>query len=583
MKLFHELIAIGIRQMPLLIATIVGLCILVSVLEVGTLGLLPPLFALLSGAPADTFQWPISRIIASFSGQSRTDVVLFFAAALSGLMFARFAVVATNYWLIGEVDRRIVAHLREGCLNTLFFAPQSFLDNYDNARIIQHLNEQSLRSGEAARAALKGITPLFSFMFGVALLGLLSWQLTLASLGVLAILAAVIAFIPRAIGEQARRYVQAVYNYNVKVMDLVGGIKTVRSFGSYNKERVQTTMLLEQQMDAQKRKVFLSGITMPVFETLGFLTLCVILVLSVVLVSGKTWMAVLAPFIIILARSIPQMSVVNNLRSLASLNSADYEAVKAFIRVTEPQAGTRKLLTDSFRALVFEHVTFTYPERDRLVLRDICLTVHKGDWVLITGPSGSGKSTLLSLISGLYEPTGGRVFVNGRDLREVDLQSWLWRIGVVEQIPFIFNGSIRDNIAYGDQAIEDEFVWSALGAAGLDEFMHHLQNGLRTELGDGGVQLSGGQRQRLAVARALCHRPDILVLDEPTSALDRDTEMQVLQSLRGLFPEITVIAVSHSELMSRMFDRAYRLDGGVLVEQGSVSQGYPRHRQADSG
>jgi len=336
-------------------------------------------------------------------------------------------------------------------------------------------------------------------------------------------------------------------------------------FATYNKERIQTVLLLEQQMDTQRRKIFFSNVTTPLFEMLGFLGLCGILVLSVMLISGENWLVVLAPFIIILSRCIPQVSIINNLRNLSSLNGADYDAVKAFIQVTRPVTTSTQSEMEPFHHLEFKDVAFEYGERKGSVLMNFNLTINRGEWVLITGLSGSGKSTVLSLIAGLYEPTAGHIFVNGIDLKQIDLQSWRRHIGFVEQAPFIFNGPIRDNVAYREGSVAEDKIWTALEVAGLDEFVRQLHNGLDTQMGDGGVQFSGGQRQRLAVARALCHDPDVLVLDEPTSALDRTTEMRVLRSLRVRYPEKTIIAVSHSEEMQESFGRVYRLEHGRIV------------------
>lgn len=548
-----------------LLALIVALSVLSALLEAFSLALLAPLMVIMTNTPPESLKWPLSALMNAVGSIPRSQAVMWFASAVSIIMLTRFSTVCANFWQIEEAEVRFVKRLRLACLDVLFYGPQSFIDGYDNARTVLHFNEQSLRSGEALRLLLRAITPLTTFGLNMGLLLWLSTTLTLGSVVLLLMLAVALTWVPKKIGVNAQRFVDAMFSYNVKIVDLINGIKTVRSFATYNRERMQTVFLLDQQLEAQKKKILFTGITVPLFDVAGYVALCAILIGSVFVVSQENWLALAGPFFIILARSIPQAATVNNLRSLGSLIGADYTAVRTFLQLGQSNRAGSEKISEKVRSIEFDGVGFSYEAGDE-VLAGVDLKINRGNWVLLTGPSGAGKSTFLSLIVGLYEPTAGTITVNGRNLATLDLQNWRKHIGVIEQNPFIFNDSIRNNVAYRDEAVSDKAIWEALEATELTEFVRKLPAGLETELGDNGQRLSGGQRQRLAFARALCHKPDILILDEPTSALDQGTEAQVLRSIRSRYPEHTVIAVSHSKAFQELFDCVYRLEGRKIVK-----------------
>jgi subfamily B ATP-binding cassette protein HlyB/CyaB len=203
------------------------------------------------------------------------------------------------------------------------------------------------------------------------------------------------------------------------------------------------------------------------------------------------------------------------------------------------------------------------------VLKDVHLTVGRGEVVVVIGPSGSGKSTLTKLVQRLYVPEGGRVMVDGVDLAMVDV-SWLRRqVGVVLQENVLFNASIRDNIALADPGMPVERVIAAAQLAGAHDFILELPQGYDTRVGERGASLSGGQRQRIAIARALVMNPRILILDEATSALDYESERVIQQNLRAIAQGRTVLIIAHRLSTVRQADRIIAVDRGRIVEDGS--------------
>ena len=199
-----------------------------------------------------------------------------------------------------------------------------------------------------------------------------------------------------------------------------------------------------------------------------------------------------------------------------------------------------------------QHVSFAYAG-ERPALDDVSLTLHAGQRLALVGPSGAGKSTLSALIARFYDPTQGRVLIDGRDARDCSLAWVRDQVAVVLQDTVLFTGSVRDNIAYGSEATGEQVV-DAAKAAAADAFIRRLPNGYDTELGPQGTGLSGGQRQRIGIARTLLRNPPIIILDEPTTALDRESEEQVLEGLDRLMRGRTCLLVTHSPWLVRTAD-----------------------------
>lgn len=227
-------------------------------------------------------------------------------------------------------------------------------------------------------------------------------------------------------------------------------------------------------------------------------------------------------------------------------------------------------LQEPISSVSFQDVSFAYPSSSSNVLNGINLSASSGQFLGVMGHTGAGKSTILKLIERFYEPQTGEVLINGRDINEFSIESVRSRIGFVSQEPFLFYGTIRDNVAYARDAEESEIL-NALELAGASEFISQLSNGLDTMVGDRGVMLSGGQRARISLARALLKDPDLLILDEASAALDAETEKRIQQSLfdgsSGTKKRIT-IAVAHRLATIRNANEIIAMVDGAIVERG---------------
>jgi subfamily B ATP-binding cassette protein MsbA len=265
-----------------------------------------------------------------------------------------------------------------------------------------------------------------------------------------------------------------------------------------------------------------------------------------------------------------------SLRQLANLQTVMAEGMSAARRLfaaldVEPEVRERPGATPlacGAGLIRFEDVGFSYGGDGPPALSHVTLEARRGETIALVGPSGGGKSTILNLIPRFYDPTAGRVLVDGQDVREVTLDSLRAQIALVTQEPFLFDDTIRANIAYARPEASLEAIQAAADAAAAHEFITALPNGYDTTVGEAGARLSGGQRQRIAIARAFLKDAPILLLDEATSALDAESEAQVQAALRRLMAGRTTLLIAHRLSTVRGADRIYVVDRGRIVETG---------------
>ncbi len=265
-----------------------------------------------------------------------------------------------------------------------------------------------------------------------------------------------------------------------------------------------------------------------------------------------------------------------SLFNLAAIVTKGRESITSIFEVLhEPdieQNRGRAHVADVRGEIVPDRVGFEHADGDRPALSDVSLTILPGETIAFVGPSGSGKSTLINLVLGFFRPTAGRILFDGHDMAEIDMRSLRAAVSVVPQDSVLFEGSVRENVAYGLHGVSDERIRRALADANALEIVDGMPDGWDTIVGERGSRLSGGQRQRLAIARALVRDPRILLLDEATSALDVESERLVQQALARLMRGRTTLIVAHRLSTIRSADRIVVLDHGRILESGSHSE-----------
>jgi ATP-binding cassette subfamily B protein len=264
------------------------------------------------------------------------------------------------------------------------------------------------------------------------------------------------------------------------------------------------------------------------------------------------------------------LSIITNIMDWASRTVTAAERVFEVLD-TEPEvrdAPNAQPLTEVKGEIILENVSFGY-EKHHLVLHEVSLHIRPGEMIGLVGPSGSGKTTLINLICRFYDPTRGRILLDGKDLREVRMQDLRRHIGVVLQDNFLFPGTIRENIAYARPDATLEEIIEAAKAANAHDFIMRFPDGYDTWVGERGHRLSGGERQRIAIARAILRNPQILILDEATASVDTETERLIQEALERLVQNRTTIAIAHRLSTLRNADRIIVLERGRVVEVGT--------------
>jgi ABC-type multidrug transport system fused ATPase/permease subunit len=272
-------------------------------------------------------------------------------------------------------------------------------------------------------------------------------------------------------------------------------------------------------------------------------------------------------------RVLPSINKIVGSKQQLKVSRAAIETIYSDLHLPTRNMSTAHAAQLSFENIDVVDLVFSYEGIDAPVLSDVNVRVQSGEAVGFVGQSGSGKSTLIDIMLGLLDAKSGSVKVNGLDIDEVK-QSWQQQIGYIPQAIFLMDDSLRRNIAIGiaDSEIDEVAVREALKSAQLEDFVTSLPEGLDTVVGERGVRLSGGQRQRIGIARALYHRPSVLVLDEATSSLDTETEHGVMQAVRALQGDKTVLIVAHRLSTVEYCDRLYRLDAGRIVDEGKFEE-----------
>jgi subfamily B ATP-binding cassette protein MsbA len=399
-----------------------------------------------------------------------------------------------------------------------------------------------------------------------------SWRLALLSLVILPPVLIALAALGRKLRKRSDAAQERMGELAAILQENIAGARVVKAFGMEDFERRKFERANHAFFRAYVRMRRVATAAGPVGEFGMVVAAVAVLWLGGVEIFTR---GALAPHQFILFVT-ALVSTSSPIRSLSEVNANIQQGLAAAGRLfalldTEPDVvdrpGARPLAP--FRDRIrFEHVAFAYPEGGP-VLEEVSLEVRRGEVVALVGSSGAGKSTMMDLVPRFHDPTGGRVTVDGVDLRETTVASLRALLGIVTQETIVFHDTVRNNLAYGMDDASEEAVEAAAEAANAHAFIRGLPRGYATVIGDRGVKLSGGERQRIAIARALLKNPPILLLDEATSALDAESERLVHQALERLMRDRTVLVIAHRLSTVQHADRIVVLEKGRVVASGT--------------
>ncbi len=490
--------------------------------------------------------------------------------ALLGAYLVKGAARYGQSSLMAAVGERVVARLRRDLYRHLQDMPLSFFTARHSGDLMARLLTDVTRLSRVSSSVLvMGVRQVGTVVALLAVMLAREWVLALCALVAFPVIALILRRIGRRLYRLNRRAQERVAELAVLLHETFAGTKIVKAFGRERQERERFEALNDRLLRLSVQNVRADEITEPLMEFAGALGIALALlyggwrVIEGAMTPGTFFSFTAA--VILLYGPVRRLA-----RALNTVQQTTASVERVFELLDQPPALVDRpgavTLTGFAEAIVFNGVGFRYPGADEDVLTDITLTIRKGEVVAFVGLSGAGKSTLMDLVPRFHDVTAGRLLVDGHDVRDLTQASLRAQIGLVTQETFLFNDTIRYNIAYGRPEASFEEVVRAARQAHAHDFILACPRGYDTLVGERGVRLSGGQRQRLAIARAFLKNPPILILDEATSDLDAESEFMVQQALADLMKGRTVLVIAHRLATIRNADRI------VVIHQGRVAE-----------
>ncbi len=475
-------------------------------------------------------------------------------------------------YLMGSVGFSIVTDLRAKMFEKCQELPMGYFSSSSSGEIISRfLYDVGLLRSAFSRVIANFVRNLMMAVFLVFVLFYRDWKL--ASVSFLSVPFFYYFFLRfgRKMKKKSYKSQKIMGNLTSILSEVINGMRVVRAFCMEEKEVDRFKKENSKVLRVVKRIYHTDALTTPVMEFIGGLGLgAIIFYGGYMTIRGAMTPGTFFSFMTALAMLYKPIKSVSKAHNNLQRAFAAMDRIEEFLAI-EPDVKEPPfpVVLDGFKKnIVFDGVSFSY-DGSRLILKDIDLTIERGEVLAVVGRSGSGKSTLLNMVMRFYDPTQGAIYIDGYDLRDVSLKSLRSLIALVTQEPVLFNDTVLNNILYGRPGASFEEVVEAAKAAHAHEFIMSLPDGYNTLVGEEGKRLSGGEKQRIAIARAVLKDAPILLLDEPTSNLDLQSESMVIDALSRLMESRTTVVVTHRLSLARKADRILFMDDGRIVEVGT--------------
>jgi len=469
--------------------------------------------------------------------------------------------------IVADVRRHLFAHVQT--LSVSFFARRR-----TGELLSRLMNDVTVIQSVVTETPIDTAKQLVTFVGGIAFLLAMNWRLCLLILVLLPLLVLVAKFFGRRLKSLSTSIQDQTAALSTLIEEVISGIRIVKSFVQTKREEARFSLQVDQTLSLTLRRAGILAVFIPVISLLTFSAAAAVLWYGGrQVIDGAVSPGELFAFVLFAGILIGPFS--SAARVFAQIREAQGATERVFeILDTQPEVRddpNAMVLPNMLGHIQVEHVSFAYDPRQP-VLTDVSFEAKPGELVAIVGPTGAGKTTVMNLIHRFYDPTEGRITIDGQDLRLITLESWYRQIALVPQETILFGGTILDNIRYGNRDADEEAVKEASRAAHAHEFIMSFPDGYQTIVGEKGITISGGQRQRIALARAILKNPRILLLDEATSALDSESERLVQEALEQLMKGRTTFVIAHRLTTIQRADRILVLNKGRLVETGTHNE-----------
>ena len=483
-------------------------------------------------------------------------------------------------YVVTYFGHKLGVNIETDMRNELFHHVQKqsfrFFDNTKTGHMMSRITTDLFDLGELAHhgpedffIAIMTFVGAFSIMFTI------NPVLALIVLIALPILIFLISFGNMRMNRAWKRMYEDIADVNARIEDAVSGVRVVQAFTN---EQFEMERFNENNKKFRRAKLtaykVMALVHSNIYLLMRLMTLLVLVFGAWLTFNNRLSYGELVSFILL-------MNVLTNpINKITALLEMYPKGMAGFKRFTEmldvdPDVQDRPdaIEVDTLKGdIEFKNVTFSYEENKEPVLKNINLQINSGETVALVGPSGAGKTTISSLIPRFYDVDDGSIFIDGIDIRDMTKQSLRKNIGVVQQDVFLFTGTLKENIAYGNLEATDEEIYEAARRAHKEAFINELPDGYDTQVGERGLKLSGGQKQRIAIARMFLKNPPILILDEATSALDTETEMIIQESLNELAKDRTTIVIAHRLATIKNADRILVVTKNGIEEEGTHAE-----------
>ena len=538
----------------------------------------------LSNQPLDRPVQGIVAIAANFTGQPQNKLLsLSVLVVLIGIISVGRAPIQPwlGAWFNWDTAFRARRDHARKSLEKILTLPLEFYDENNPGRIASRV-AKGLANHTWTYPEITGqlIPKLFRVVGIFAVIWLIDWKIALLLLISFVGIISFSALGLKSLADQEEKLDKYMEDTESRTSEIITNIKTVKAFATESEELNRQQQRIDREFKVLDYRIHKGYVILGTYERTIVQT-CVFLVLVLTLWAAVQNQISIGHFITVLTVSSMAYAEVEPISQLAEIFARRYASMIRFHEFMQlpPGRDAGNLVIDpasaptySFTGKVeFSHLAFSYTA-DRPVLKDINLLVEPYQTVALVGRSGSGKSTLVKLLFRYFEPESGAILIDGEDIRRLDITAYRKRLAIVHQEVDIFNGTLLENLTYGNPQATLAEVQDACRIAQADDFIRQMPRGYATTVGERGVRLSGGQRQRVGIARALIMNPDVLVFDEATSSLDYESERSIQLAMRSLLGTRTLIIIAHRLSTVREADKIVVLEHGQIVEVGSHDQ-----------